>query len=103
MLIDADQGNSLSVISCAAGTSDAVDIVFRYIWKFKVDHVRELIDIQSPCSDVGCDQHTDVTVFEIFQSLCAGPLAFIAMDRSGSNPIGRQLCGKTIRPGVLSG
>ena len=52
------ESDSNSLCTCSACTTDAMNVGFRDIWEFKIHNVCELIDIDTPCSYIGCDEDT---------------------------------------------
>ncbi len=59
-------------------------IVLGDIGQLEVDHVRQLVDIQPACRDVGGHEHADVTLLEAGQRPGACALALVAVDRRGT-------------------
>jgi hypothetical protein len=62
--IDTDQRDSLSVGACTPCTSNAMDIVLWDIGELIFDHMRELIDIDPSCCDIGSDEYPNLSCFE---------------------------------------
>ena len=79
-LVSADQGVRLASSSCATGSTNPVNIVFRYIGQIKIHHLWQLGDIQAAGCDVSGHQHTDLASLETRQRLCARSLALVAVD-----------------------
>ena len=83
-------------MASAAGTTNAMDIVFRHVRQFIVDHMGQLLNIQAAGCYVGGNQNTDVAILESGQGLSAGTLALIAVDRCGVQAVQFKLLGKSI-------
>ncbi len=62
-------------------TTDTVDIRFRNIREFEIDHVRELIDIDPTCGDISRDEYTYFFILKSRKGSLAIVLGFIAVDR----------------------
>ena len=67
-LIDADKRYGDSVALGPAGAADTVHIVLGHAWQFKIHHVRQPVDIDSPRRNVGGDQHPHVSALEVSQT-----------------------------------
>lgn len=80
LFVDADERCSLSLSTGTSSTSDTVYIVFRYIGQFKVDDMRELIDVDPSGGNVGSDENAYFARLEIRERLGSGTLAFVAMN-----------------------
>ena len=91
MFVDANEGNGFPFIACAPCSTDAVDIVFRDVGKFKIHDVGELIDVEAPGRDVGGYEDSDRPFFEVSQAPCSGRLALIAVYGGGGDAIFVQL------------
>ena len=66
-------------------TADAVYVGLRDVRDVKVDHVREPVDVDAACRDIGSDQRAQFAFFEAFQRALAGALALVAVDGFGSD------------------
>src|SRR5690606_30959385 len=58
------QGQGRALAAGAPGATDAVHIVFGHVWQFKIDDVRELVDVDAARGDVSGDKHGDLAVLE---------------------------------------
>ncbi len=67
----------------AAGTADAMDIVFRIERQIEVDHAGHLRDVETARRHVGGDQHVDRALLERFERLHALGLGLVAVDGIG--------------------
>ena len=91
VLIDTDQGNGLAFAAGTAGATDAVHIILGDIRQFIVDHMGQLVDIETASRDVGGHQHANIALLEAGQGLGARALALVAVDRSSADAILAQL------------
>ena len=87
MFINTHQRQRFTGSSRTTGTPDTVDIIFRYVWQFIVDDVRQLFDIQTARSDIGRHQYANVTRFKISQRTGTRTLRFIPVDRRTTDAI----------------
>ncbi len=87
MFINTHQRQRFTGSSRTTGTPDTVDIIFRYVWQFIVDDVRQLFDIQTARSDIGRHQYANVTRFKISQRTGTRTLRFIPVDRRTADAI----------------
>src|SRR5690606_2231752 len=62
-----------------ASTANAVNVVFRNVRQFEVDHVRQLINVQTTCGDVSSNQHHNLAVLEASQRTGTSRLALVAV------------------------
>jgi len=71
--------------------------------EFVVHHVRQLIDVQSAGSNIRSDQNPHSLALEVLEGPGACPLALVAMDGKGGDPVHIQLLGEAVgavlRPG----
>src|SRR5690606_8240473 len=68
-----------------AGTTDAVDVIFRHVGQIEIHYLGQLGNIQAAGSDVGGHQDGHLAVLEFAQGLGAGPLALVGMDGGGAD------------------
>ena len=94
VLIHANQRNRLALRTRAARTADTVHIVFRHVRQVEVDHVRQLVDVDAACGDVGGDQHAQRVGFELRKRARAGGLALVAVNRQRRDAVARELLGQ---------
>ncbi|KFB68492.1 MAG: hypothetical protein CAPSK01_001888 [Candidatus Accumulibacter vicinus] len=73
-----------------------MDVVLRRARQFKVDDVRQFVNVEAARGNVGGDQHQDRTLLESFERLQALLLALVAMDRVGGNPGLLQFAGEPV-------
>ena len=57
----------MAAFTGTTSTANAVNVVFRHVRQFEVHHLGQLFDVQATGCDVGCDQYTHFTLFEISQ------------------------------------
>ena len=69
----------------AAGTAYAVYISFRYFRQLVVDHMRQLVYINTARRDVRCHKNTDVARIECTHRKLSCTLAFVAMYSRSAN------------------
>src|SRR4030095_14712635 len=88
---------------CAAGASDAMDIILRVHREIVIHDMRDSIHIDAARGDVGGDEHTDRAGFEILQRAQPLVLRAIGMDSSRLDPASFEtasdLVGAVLGPG----
>ena len=90
------QRDGLSGTPGAAGTADTVDVVFLDVGQLVVDHVRQLVDVQTAGGDIGGDQDAYLVGLEVSQGLGAGVLALVAVNRGGRQAVLVQVLGQAV-------
>ncbi|OFA01229.1 hypothetical protein DUPY_21870 [Duganella phyllosphaerae] len=90
VFIDTHQRHRFAGGARAAGTADAVHIVFRHVRQVVVDHVRQLVDVDTARGDVGGDQHLQRAVLELAQRAGTGRLALVAVNGHGGDAVATQ-------------
>ena len=55
-------------------------ISFRHFGNVVIDDVGKLFNIDTPCSNIGCNQHAGSMLFEIAEGLLPRILRFVPMD-----------------------
>src|SRR5690606_31286732 len=80
----------------AAGTADAVHVVFSDVRQFEVHHLRQLVDVQTARGDVGRDQHRQLAVLEIAERTRARRLALVAVDCGRRDAVLLQILGELV-------
>src|SRR3546814_10676094 len=68
-------------------SSDGCSSDLRHIGQFEIHHLRQLVDIQSACGNVGGDQHAHCAFLEIIECLGACTLALVAVNCGGFNAV----------------
>ena len=81
--VRAAKRNSHTGLTGTTGTADTVNVGLRFIRKFKVKYVCNLLDINSSGSNIRCYQNLGIAGFETFQSIFTLSHGFISMDRIG--------------------
>ena len=71
-------------------------IVFRDIGQIKVNHLRQLFNIQTARSNIRGHKNTNLASFKTCQCFGSCALAFIAMNRRGNNALRFQMLGELI-------
>ena len=71
-------------------------IVFRYVGQFEIDHVRQLVDVQTARGNIGRDQHAQRVALEIGQRAGARVLALVAVDGGSGDALLVQLFGQPV-------
>ncbi len=91
------EGNGYSAGTGTARAPDTMDIHFRNIGQFIIDHHRQVVHVDSPCGDVGSHQHTGNIALEIPECLHPHEHGFVAVkglrldtcpDKRMSHPVG---------------
>ena len=62
-----------------ARSSDTMDVCFGNIGHFKIDHILQIININTTCSNIGRNQNTRLLCLEINQRPLTGILCLVAM------------------------
>src|SRR5690606_23305808 len=79
-----------------ASTANTVNVVFRHVRQFEVDHVRQLIDVQTASGNVGSNQHHNLAVLETGQRTGTSRLALVAMQGFGGHTVLGQFFGQAV-------
>ena len=66
--------------SCSACPTDTMDIGFWDIWQLKIDNMRQFVNVDSSCCDVGGDEDTSGLCFKVFEGCLSGILCLVSMD-----------------------
>ncbi len=91
-----DQRDGFTTATGTTGAANAMNIVFGHRRQVIVDHVRQVINVQSARSDVGGHQYAYLIALELMQRLGARTLRFIAVDGGGGEAFAIELLGKAI-------
>ena len=91
--IQAHQIHRCTIVARASGTANAVDVIFADIRNFVVHHMRQIVDVDTACGNIGSNQGADFTRFEATQCLRAGGLALVAMQCHRADALlGQKFC-----------
>ena len=55
---------SQTVSARSSRSSDAVNVHFRFVGQIKIEHVRDVFNIDAAAGDIGGDEDEDIAVFE---------------------------------------
>ena len=94
--IQTHQVDGCAISPCAARAANAVNVVFADVRDFIVHHVRQVVNVNAPCGDIGRHQSPDVTTFETAQRLCTRSLALVAMQRHRVDAVFGQVFGDVV-------
>src|SRR5215210_6510919 len=68
------------------GSANPVDVTVRRVGHVVVDHMGDVLDVESPCRDVGCDQQGEPVVLEGEHDAVALALAHVAVESLDVEP-----------------
>ena len=57
----------MAFTACTGRAANAVNVVFRHEWQFKIDDMRQFVDIKPTGCDIGCDENSYLVGFEVAQ------------------------------------
>src|SRR6266540_3174923 len=63
----------------ASRTTDAMDVGIGSVWHVEVDHMRNTVNVQTACRNVGSDHDAEVSCFEAVQGLLTLSLGAVAV------------------------
>jgi hypothetical protein len=84
-LIGRDKRDRVTGGRCTSSTTDSVDVVLGHVGHIKIEHVRELFNIDATRDDVGRHQQRDGASLEFSQGQCALGLRAVAVHAFGSH------------------
>ena len=96
-----NKGDRMTRFTGTSGASDAVHIILGNVGKIQIDHVRQLLNVNTPSRDIGCHKHPHTALLEPLKCTGAGTLTLVAVNRGRfesfpaellSNPVGSMLC-----------
>ena len=90
-IVPVDESDGCAGMPRAARAADAVDVDLLVFGALVVDDVRDVVDVDASCGDVGGDQDIDLAVTEGAQSLLASALAQVAVQRTDREAAGGQV------------
>ena len=94
--VQAHQAYGLAFFARAAGSANAVHIVFAHVRNFKVHHVRQVVNVNTACCNIGSNQRANVAAFKTCQCLRARALALVAVQRHRADAVLFQELGHVI-------
>ena len=94
--VHANKVDGRAIGAGAAGAANAVHIVFADVGDFVVHYVRQFIDVDTACGNVGGDQGAHIAALEASQRLGARSLAFVAMQGHGADAVLFQIFGHVV-------
>ena len=80
----------------ARGATDSVDVIFGFHRQVKVDDVRDVVDVDAACRDVGCDEDSRPPVTEAVQRALPRGLRLIPMNGIARNTCEEQPLGNLV-------
>ncbi len=95
----AGQGQGCSGFSGTRGAADPVDVVFRVLGEIIVDHMADVLHVNSPGGDICGHQNPDRTVFELLHELQPFFLGQVSADAFGRESVSLELAGNPFDPG----
>ncbi len=78
-------------MACTAGSSDAVDVVFRLRGKIHVEDMGDIRDVEPSCRDICCDEDGDLPGAELLEGILALALGAVPVDHDTGYAISCQL------------
>jgi len=85
-----------SQTDCASpgGTTDAVDVGFRFVRDVVIHHESDAFDIDTTCRDIRGDQYARSLLLEIIERFLAGGLGFVTVNGFSPDAVAGQLIGQ---------
>jgi len=83
LFVHADKTDCLSVSAGAARTTNAVDVVLTDVGDLVVHNMRQVVNIDSACGNVGRNQRPNFAALETIERLRACRLAFVSVQGHG--------------------
>ena len=94
--VRSDQRDRLARTTGTASTADTVNVIFIDVWQLEVDHVWQLIDIQTASGDIGGYQNAYGTGLEIGQGFGPCVLALVTVDGHSAEAVFVQVFSQTV-------
>ena len=94
--VGTNQRNCLARRAGPAGAANPVDVILGDDRQIEIHHLRQVVNIQSACGDIGSDQNLDFAGLETFQRPQAGRLRLVAVDGVSLDLFGEQLADQFI-------
>ncbi len=79
-LVTSNEAHCNTFTAGTRGAADTVDILFRHVGQFEVEHMADAGDVDAAGRNVGCNKDFDLAVTERLQCSGALTLRFVAMD-----------------------
>ena len=64
LLLGEDERDRLAAASRAASPAGAVNVILVLAWRIEVDHMRDVVEIQAACRDIGGDEGRHLAALE---------------------------------------
>ena len=96
-LVDADERDRVAADAGPAGSADPVDVVLGDHRQLEVHDVRQLLDVEAACGDIGGDEDSRSAGLEVVERPDPLALALVAVDRGGVDPVPAELLGEAVR------
>ena len=94
--VQAHQAHSFAAGAGTTGSANAVNVVFRHVGNFVIDHVRQVFNVDATRCNVGGHQGANVATFETSQGLRASCLTFVAVQGHGLDAIFGEVIGHIV-------
>ena len=98
LLIAAAKGDGDSLGTGASRAADAVNVGFRVVGHIVVDHVRNVVDVQTAGGNVGSDQDRQSIGLEMRKHALSRCLALIPVNGRGLNSLTQQASNDLVGP-----
>ncbi len=92
----ADQRNRVAGAAGTTGAADAVHVIFGHVRQVVVDDMRQCVDVDTACGDVGGDEDLDFIVLEALERAHALRLALVAVDGVRLDTVLVELLGQAV-------
>ncbi len=96
LFVRSNQRDRFARTTGTAGTADTVNVIFIDVRQFEVDHVWQLVDVQTTSGDIGRHEDSHFTGLEVGQGFGPRVLALVAVDRDGGQAVFVQVLGQTV-------
>jgi len=91
-----DEGGSGALQASAAGTTDAMDEIFRNLRYVEVNDVGDGFDVKTAGGDVGADEDAELAVLEAFERTVTLALRAVTVDAGGADAVLFEAVGKSV-------
>ena len=93
--------NGDALLPCSTRTTASVRVRFQIVGNGVIDNVRQIVNIETACGNVGGNQHVQILVTEFFHHIITLSLRQIAMKRIGIIAVRHQFFGNFL--GLFTG